>query len=448
MAARNRRDNVRITGAKQMQNLILALLLTLSFQSVAQTEYSKLVNYVQKKYADNFTKYPILIFDQDLLEFRFAKADAFGEEKEKEQKRVDIIIDYVKEELGIELSRRIALSLEPYTSVLKHGAYAVPMLSNETGTYEERMVLCGVFAASPNSNQQLETLRLTGHDVPGAHDGVDYHGLQKKMSLKELQLFSMYHELAHCMDPKFMPANYGLWGPDAHGIHLSESFAETMALLLMQREGYSDLGLSRSYMRSFYARKAGPWFAQNENIGFGNPVFGSGGAIYYLTPVLLAAQDLLDRNKIDVNVQVDELMEETIAIVNENALVSRSFSAVVYSFKYGVEEALERYRDYALNTPDFFKETYSDLVTFLDFSNFMVESYVGVASEELPLVVALNDFDLDPLCEAFTSGDEQELAQLVQAERIALEQSHVELSLLKERQSSLDNVYQSLTSCQ
>ena len=62
--------------------MAMVALLGLSLTVSGKTEFSKFVEYVQTKYADEFKDYPILIFDMDEIEYRYAKANVFGDTKE------------------------------------------------------------------------------------------------------------------------------------------------------------------------------------------------------------------------------------------------------------------------------------------------------------------------------------------------------------------------------
>jgi len=412
--------------------------------ALGMTDHSKMVNSVQEKYADQFKKYPILIFDIDEISLRYGKANAFGEDKEQELKRAKVIQSYVEDKTGVKLSDSDSLSLEPYTTVMKEGAYAVPLKKKFPG---KDVLICAVFPASPNSNQRLETERIIGYDIPGAYDDVHYLELKNKLTYQELKLFSIYHELSHCLDPKFLPAVQVAWEPDAHGIHLSESYAESLALILMEREGYKDLGLSRAMYRNLYTKKAGPWFAANPGYGMGNPAFKSGGAIYYLVPSLMATKGLIKNKEIDPSANLEDLIEETVRIVDENAMSGRTITAVVNSFDYGKEKSLETYRNYVLKYPNLFDGTYRDLLYFFDFSDYLLGKVLGGEFvEETPL--PLKSLGHYRLCEAYQAEDLNTLWMLIDDERSELFGENGSIEEQKMRQKKLNDIFNSLSNCQ
>ena len=61
-----------------MKKISVALLALLTLPAFGKTEFSQLVDYVQKTYASKYQDHPILVFDLDEVEYRFAKAGVFG----------------------------------------------------------------------------------------------------------------------------------------------------------------------------------------------------------------------------------------------------------------------------------------------------------------------------------------------------------------------------------
>jgi len=364
-----------------MKIVLLTALVVFTSLAAAKSEFSKTVDYIQATYADKFSDYPILIFDMDEVEARYAQAKVFGKGKEKEKLRAAIVQAYVKEEVGVELSLSEAIGYETYTSALKSGAYALPILMD--GPDRRRVYkMCAVFPAASNSNKRLEMERLTGLKTPGAYKQTTYTGLQKKLEYRELQLFSIYHELGHCMDRVFMPENYNTYEVNPHDVHLSESYAEVFALMMLEREGVKGTGETRALMRNLYTQKMGKWFIDNPQNGFGNPMYLKGGVIYYLAPVLLAADEFLKRKKNFVQQDIDILLLKAKEFVDENALPSRSFHGIFRAMSEDTDKIISFYREYAQSTPGFFRDAYRDILYFLDFSPFLLDQMVGDAEDD------------------------------------------------------------------
>lgn len=423
--------------------LTLALsLFTLMVSPFAKTEFSKTIEYVQKKYATPFKDYPILIFDLDEVQFRFAKAKAFGDNKEQEKRRIEIIQKYVKEEVGIDLEFNEAMTYELYTTKLKEGAYAMPTLKD--GPNRKKIYkMCAVFPATPNSNKRLETERITGLKTPGAYDDVTYEGLQEKLEYEEMQLFSLYHELGHCLDPYFMPENYNVYEVDAHSVHESESFAETFALLMLEREGVKGTGQTRALLRNMYTQKMGKWFIDNPRNGFGNPLYLKGGLIYYLAPSLIAADEFVRRNKDFLQGDIASLLEKAKEIVEANSLPSRSFHGVFRLMSEDKEKILQQYREWSTNDPRFFKDVYIQMLTFLDYSPYLLSRIVGDTpnmdeGSELPLM------NTQDFCSLETQKEVEDYLQQKREELEAVGTSYVSQ---QELQKQMNSFYELLGEC-
>jgi hypothetical protein len=425
-----------------MKVALMSLMMLFSSQVLAKTEFSKVVDYVQKTYADKFTDYPILIFDMDEVEARFAGAKAFGEGKEKEKQRAAIVQKYVKEETGVELTPAEAIGYETYTSALKSGAYALPTLMdgpNRRKVYK----MCAVFPSSANSNKRLEMERMTGLKTPGAYEHTTYTGLQKKLEFKELQLFSLYHELGHCMDRVFMPENYNTYEVDPHDVHLSESYAEVFALMILEKEGIKGTGETRALMRNLYTQKMGKWFIDNPQNGFGNPMYLKGGIIYYLAPVLLAADEFLARKRDFVKQDMEVLLLKAKEFVDGNALNSRSFHGVFRAMSEDKDKVLSFYRDYAQSTPGFFADAYSDILTFLDFSPYLLGQMLGSEADDNS-GAPITTIGTEELC---SLTNKKQLMDAVELKRVELSDESREYGGQLAVQKQLNNIYEEWSKC-
>ncbi len=351
-------------------SLLLSCFSIVSISSVfAKTKQSELVEYLQETYTDQGQSYPILIMDQDEIEVRYARQNAFGEDEAKEKLRASILKEYIEEKSGVALKANDANSLEMYTSVIKEGAYAVPLIESYS---EMNYKLCMVFPASVNSNIRLETHRILGLDTPGAYDENTYDRLKKYIPYDVLRMYSILHELGHCLDRTFMPKAYRSYEPNAHDVHQSESFAETFATFMLVKEGYANWAKTRALYRNLYTQHMGRWFIDNPNNGFGNPLYLKGGLIYYLVPSLLEAHKVISKNRDLKDWSVMDYITQAEIIIKDKDISSRGFHATFRAMNEDTEEVLDFYRSYALNSPDLFGTAYSEMLYFLDFSPYLV----------------------------------------------------------------------------
>jgi hypothetical protein len=408
----------------------------------AKSELSKTVDYIQKTYADNFSDYPILIFDMDEVEARYAKAGAFGEGRDKERQRADIVQAYVKEEVGVDLSSSEAMGYEAYTTILKASAYALPTLMD--GPDRKKVYkMCAVFPASANSNKRLEMERMTGLKTPGAYEHTTYAGLQKKLEFRELQLFSLYHELGHCMDRIFMPVNYNVYQVDSHDVHLSESYAEVFALMMLEKEGLKGTGETRALIRNLYTQKMGKWFIDNPQNGFGNPLYLRGGLIYNLAPVLLAANEFLERDRNFVQQEVDVLLLKAKEFVDKNALSSRGFHGIFLAMSEGREKIVSRYREYSLSLPSFFKDAYKDILHFFDFSPYLLEQMLGNEPDD-NFGPQINKIEQEELCRQESQSD---FISFLQSKRDELSNDKADYADQIALQKQLNSIFEDWSKC-
>lgn len=412
----------------------------------AKTEFSKTVEYVQKNYADQYPHHPILIFDMDELELRYLKAGAFGKGKESELKRANVIKQYIKDKIGLTVTERNAFSLEIYTTVLKNGAYAVPMTENYGA---ETYKMCAVFPASSNSNERLETERLLGLETKGAYKGINFNNLKETLSLSELRLFSLYHELGHCMDRKFLPMARSAYEPDAHDVHEAESFAEVMGLFFLEREGITGTGKVRANYRNLYTQEMGKWFIDNRGLSFGDPLFEKGGLIYWLVPSLLAADEFVSNERDFVTYKtIDALLNQAEYIVESNRLDSRSFQAVFQYMSRG-DEALDLYSGHAERSPELFLMAYNDLLDFINISGPMADEFI--MTDDLSTIAGdETQLEIKNVCSQFDFENESTFWQQIDSLRSTLENFPKDSYIVKQRafKKHLDELFAKLSLCQ
>ena len=212
--------------------LFLALFVSFHAPSAnAQTSYSRLLARIHSTYLPReAAPYPILIMDRDDLEWRFALAGATGSDSAP---RIAIVRAYVEEKTGVRISENAATNFEPYLTILKDAAVAMPAIKD--GTYAEPE-MCAVFPPDANRNQRLEHERVLQLKVAEAYGTHSFAALRETLSYDDAVLFSILHEAGHCLDRFYFPKLLEE-GPDASGIHLSESFAEIASAFLMAKEG-------------------------------------------------------------------------------------------------------------------------------------------------------------------------------------------------------------------
>ena len=411
-----------------MKSILISIVLTLINNTFANSEYGKLVDYVQVTYANEYKKHPILIFNIDDIETLYAKNKAFGSSNEKELLRASIISQYILNKIGLRLTEKEALSFEPYTSNMKNGAYAVPFIRRNA---EKEYVMCGVFPASPNSNKRFETDRILGLENKEAYGDIHYGNIKSKLSYEELTLFSIYHELGHCMDDQYLPKRYmSFGGESAHDVHLAESFAEVMGLFFLKKEGVRKLGSTRALYRNLYSMKFSKYLMNLPGIALGGPAADKMGIVYNLSSSVIAAQAFIDRKgSVILDADFEQMVELGVNIVEKSALSSRSFSAVANWVRDG-DEALQRYRDYAYSSPDLFTEAFKDLLAYVELGAYMVTKIISSDDLTVAQVETELNIDLNAACDAYRSGDEADVMSILNDGRKQL-QSYPEYAYLE-----------------
>ncbi len=424
-----------------LKSAILATTILVSTSSaLAKTEMSKLVEYVQDKYATP-NESPILIFDKDEINWRFAKAKVFG--KENESARIPVIQAYVKEFTGVDLTTNHASNFDTYLSILKNSAVALPL--TEGYSSNKAYKICGVFHADANSNQRLESERLLGLNIKGAYGDLEYHHLKEGLEFEEMKKFSLYHELGHCLDKRFLPEAQSAYN-DAHSIHESESFAETTGLLLLAREGIDNVAQRRITMRNIYSRKIGQYLIDTPGLSYGNPNAKYGGLIYYMQPVLSAGAALIEEDFAFVqDSSMEELLKASERIVDESSLKSRSFNAIYSYLTDGAEVALERYREYEESMPEYFTGIIATIMSYINKTDQTVEDSFDQDREEIPFKLSLKDFTVEEFCPSFESYDREAFNELLDEFREDLKNENGTAAEQRQRQQDLMDLPESLS---
>ncbi len=291
----------------------------------------------------NFMEYPILIFNkQEIIE------------KLSGDQESDIQI--VKEEVLKKYS--LAISDNDADDIL---TYHTKLNGSATSLRFKNSGFCAVFPAQIENNRDAEVKRLLG--ISNQYNPYPQYIIEKAKSivtLEELQLMSLYHELAHCLDDNYIPKNEYT---NSHSIHLAEAYAESLGLMLLQQKyNFSNLFLRRAALRAVYAKYFGKLLLTDPSIMVFEEYEREMGIAYDLSTVLLAAQDLNIRKK-----SIHELKQLAFTIVEGNSTPSRTISAIRFYLENDKEKALEKYHDYALSSPDLFFRTYLNLSHKIDF---------------------------------------------------------------------------------
>jgi len=225
-----------------------------------------------------------------------------------------------------------------------------------------------------------------------------------------------------------MPKTYDY--EDPHSVHLSESFAETVALLMLQQEGYSDIALPRAELRSIYSHRIGMNFAQNPQGGFGNPFYISAGAIYNLADVLLNTPPLNTG---------DDIYAVARSVVNQFATPSRAFTAITRWLEDAVA-AETQYREWSISSPDLFLESYERLMHYRNTIPMLAQEAFAGSGNTLPVVGVLRPIQKD-LCLAFKKKDRLLFEQMLNRLTLDLRQEFDTPERQKTRQSELQQIY-------
>ena len=371
--------------------------LLIPFFAQAEVSFSgtaDLIQRIQSKFLSHREGYPIVIFDRNEIEWRFAQAHAFG----KPELRTQIIIQTVQEKSGVLISTNDASNFDTYLTVLKDSAVSLPAFSNGLGS---PISMCAVFPGNDNSNQRLETDRILQFPIKEAYGDLNYNRLKRTLSYSQMQLISLLHEMSHCLDKTYLPKVYQGYS-DAHSIHQGEAFAETLAILLAAQEGEKNIGPVRAEHRTIYSRYIEDFFSHNPNKGMGDENFIYGGIIYYLAPVIEAAQLLVDKDKIQ-SASLSDLINIAGKIVEEKSISPRAFYAIYSAFTDGRQTALTLYKERAESAPNLFQKAYEDLVQYFQISDPVILDAFYKDDRVIPSKQKLLPYSATDFCPAFRS---------------------------------------------
>jgi hypothetical protein len=325
--------------------------------------------------------YPIIILDKvELQQYIQAKTDkAAKDERSLEMAQGIALRNYIKGKFQIEMTPSDVFELLPYMNGEKPGASAMPFFQDRV---HFKYNLCVVIPSDAQTDPQAEFKRILGLDVkPELYRGANLGKLSSMMTSEELKLFSLYHELSHCLDQKFMPLMFQS-ETDPHQVHLAETFAEINALfLLSQRKGLSQLGYPRSLLRTAYSKYFGPDLAQTVASPFINnaAITTAGGSTHFFAPVLLKAQSYIHETPQRIaSFTLAETITLSQSIVENFALSKYGSQALRETFANGRESTLAHYQKMATKAPHIFGIAYKDLIealAILDSVDQKIENY-------------------------------------------------------------------------
>jgi len=267
---------------------------------------------------------------------------------------------YLKKEHSLSVEISDAQNLVTYVTDLNASASAIPFFS---AGYPLVMKFCIVMPSGLTGSVVDETARTLGvRGMEHLYGEVSLDRVSKKFTIEQLKTVSLYHELSHCMDRRFLQRAYQ-GEPDPHSVHMAESFAEVNALVLLaQRKQVKGWGQGRALLRGIYSKTLGPFLARQG--GFNDNVLQEyGGSIYFLNRSIEAAERKIAEGIPSAG--LDETLALSAQITEQSALPSRSFRALHFSFQQGEKKTLAEYHKLATEHPDLFRQAYDDLVSVL-----------------------------------------------------------------------------------
>lgn len=310
----------------------------------------------------NALGYPIIIVDKP--DFQKFLAKHGHENTDNENLLARALYSYVKQKHGYQMLPEEAGILAPSFRPTKKDASAQPYYTDKVRF--NQMKFCVVIPSVTNNTPLQEIQRITGADTqPQLFKTFNFEQAMSLMSQEEIQLFSLYHELSHCLDQNFI-ASLNEFEVVPHNLHLTEAFAETNALLMLfQRHGLKKLAAPRSVLRSLYSKYYGPSLAQKSSNVHASEATRAGGSVYFLTTVLLPAQKQIDNNPEQIqSMNFEQTLALSKMIVEQHAIDKMSFEGMHMMMREGPDVILPHYRRLATKKPSMFLKPYHDLLYF------------------------------------------------------------------------------------
>lgn len=310
---------------------------------------------------NNSLGYPILVVDKTDFQKTLAAKNLAGTQDRGTLVRELTLYSRAR---GIPMEPQDAAQLTGHFTNLNSVASAMPFYTDNFR--RTKMRYCVVLTSANSASHLDEVKRMIGADgQEEIYKGFDISKLMPLMTQEELQLFSLYHELSHCLDRNYLPAIFED-EPVPHNVHLAESFAETNALLMLaQRHGLKKLGAPRSMIRTVYSKYYGPAIANNQSNVYLGAVNKAGGSVYFLSPVLLSAQQEIERNSAEIAaLSLEQTLALSKMLVEQHALSKLSFEALNMLIKDGPESIVPYYQRLAKKSPTKFLKPLQDMLYY------------------------------------------------------------------------------------
>lgn len=343
-----------------MKNVLIALTTVFSLNAFA-VDMRQEIRDLNHDYG-RIMGYPVLVFDKAEIRGRLKQKNLLAPNSDERYQALEIR-NYVAEVMGVQMDMPDAANLVPYIAGENNAAAsALPFFKDARKT----MKYCAVLPNGVENSHEQEVKRILGAlDQEHLYAGFDFKKANPLMTLEQLQLFSLYHELSHCLDQTYLPALYE-FEIDPHAVHQAEAFAEVNALfMLAQRKDMTRLGTSRAILRTLYSKYYGPYLAQSGPSFFGGPAHSRGGSIYFLTVPLLKAQQEVESFQRKVkNLDTMQTLALSREVVQHHAMKSRSFQALHMYFTDGKEATFAHYLKLSSKAPDLFLYAYQDLLYY------------------------------------------------------------------------------------
>ena len=378
--------------------------------------------------------YPILIFDRDAISFELARRKLNG--PAKKSARVQFYQEYVISKIGLPFDNIYADQIDMYLYGATNVAAALPLYKDRLG--KNKPSQCFVFANTPPGNSRLATHRLLKMDQEELYPIDAYDRLSTRMSAKELYLFSLYHEIGHCVDPRYAPYS-AFHQNDSYAVHLSEAFAEIFAYLYLVKRLGIEIGTSMASYRGLFSRVVGPYLSKNGN-AFA-PHIKAGGAIYYLTPYLIGAHDGLVSGDINVEFEdLNQLILSSMKVVEDFKIKSRSFTALIAAMDFGFNDTLSKYKEMALHDPEFFSETHQSLVAYDAITTIIEQNAFNGNSIMKQETTSPQSFPFEELCQSLEKSNWTSYSNILNSYRNNLVSQNHDWETLEKRNQKLMHI--------
>lgn len=345
----------------------MAVLMVLLFLSVGQAfaaapSLSNEIQVLNQEFG-HVKEYPILIVDKPDLNAYIKSLNLSKTVTQGQQERelTQAIMVYIYQRFNYKMAPREAADLMTYATEVVHGASAMPLFVD---TVRYKVKACLVLPTEPEADHLKEVERLIGAaDQPQLYKNFDVQKSATLMTSEQIQLFSLYHELSHCLDDKFLPEMYTA-ETDPWAVHRAEAFAEINGLLLLsQRKAMNDLGYPRSLLRTTYTKYLGTFVMNSAPSPFANPVVRYAGVSYFVTIPLMKAQELItaDPGKIK-GMSLAEILSLSQQLIEQYGQTKFGNDALRFYLTDGAEATLSRYQALAGKNAHMFQKAYEELI--------------------------------------------------------------------------------------